>query len=77
MIALGLLVVALIGLAAYLLPRMFESTPDQVQVPNLIGLTEQRRVPRSATPGCASARVDFQADPEVGKDRVISQDPNR
>ena len=41
-IALGLLVIALIALAAYLLPRMFETPPEQVPVPNLIGLTEQR-----------------------------------
>ena len=77
MIALGLLVVALIGLAAYLLPRMFESTPDQVQVPNLIGLTEQRARAEIGDAGLRVGRVDFQADPEVGKDRVISQDPNR
>jgi beta-lactam-binding protein with PASTA domain/predicted Ser/Thr protein kinase len=76
-LALGLLVIALIALAAYLLPRMFESTPDQVQVPNLIGLTEQRARAEIGDAGLRVGRVDFQADPEVGKDRVISQDPNR
>jgi serine/threonine-protein kinase len=76
-IALGLLVIALIALAAYLLPRMFESAPDQVQVPNLIGLTEQRARAEIGDAGLRVGRVDFQADPEVARDRVISQDPNR
>ena len=76
-IALGLLVIALIALAAYLLPRMFETTPEQVQVPNLIGLTEQRARAEIGDAGLRVGRVDFQADPEVARDRVITQDPNR
>jgi serine/threonine-protein kinase len=76
-IALGLLVVALIALAAYLLPRMFDNAVDPVQVPNLIGLTEQRARAEIGDAGLRVGRVDFQADPEVARDRVISQDPNR
>jgi eukaryotic-like serine/threonine-protein kinase len=76
-IALGLLVIALIALAAYLLPRMFETAPEQVQVPNLIGLTEQRARAEIGDAGLRVGRVDFQADPEVARDRVVTQDPNR
>ena len=76
-IALGLLVVALIALAAYLLPRMFDNAVDPVQVPNLIGLTEQQARTEIGDAGLRVGRVDFQADPEVARDRVISQDPNR
>ena len=37
---LGVLLVALIVGAAFLLPTLFEDSPEQVQVPDLIGLTE-------------------------------------
>ena len=55
LVALGLLLIVLIAGAAYLMPRLFESAPDQVAVPNVIGMTESRRAPRSATPSCGSA----------------------
>ena len=32
----------MLGLAAYLLPKMFASPNDQVQVPDLSGMTEQK-----------------------------------
>jgi eukaryotic-like serine/threonine-protein kinase len=39
LVFLGLLLVIVLGLAAYLLPKMFASPSDQVQVPRLAGLT--------------------------------------
>ena len=41
LVALALLVILLIAGAAYLLPKMFDSPPEQIQVPNLIGLNEK------------------------------------
>jgi serine/threonine-protein kinase len=56
---------------------MFETAPETVPVPNLIGLTEERARAEIGAAGLQVGRVDFQADPEVARDRVISQDPNR
>ncbi|WP_121258771.1 Stk1 family PASTA domain-containing Ser/Thr kinase [Nocardioides ferulae] len=72
----GLLVLLLIGAAAYFLPRMFESEPDDVQVPDLIGMTEAEA---RAAIGEAGLRVevDYSPDEEAEVDEVISQDPDR
>ncbi len=77
LVALGLLLVVLIAGAAYLLPGMFEKPVEQTAVPDLIGLTEQQARAAIGDAGLAVGRVDFEADPKVDKDRVISQDPNR
>src|SRR6476646_1991588 len=76
-IALGLLLVLLIAGAAYLLPRLFEQPPQQVQVPNLIGLTEKQARSAIGDAGLGVGKIDFQADQDVAKNKVISQDPNR
>ena len=76
-VALALLAILLIAGAAYLLPRMFDSPPQQTQVPNLIGLNEKAARAAIGDAGLAVGHVDFQADPDGGKGKVISQDPNR
>ena len=73
----ALLVIALIALAAYLLPRMFETTPEQVQVPDLIGLTEEQARAAIGDAGLASGASTSRPTRTVARDKVISQDPNR
>jgi serine/threonine protein kinase len=76
LVALGLLLIVLIAGAAYLMPRLFESAPQQVAVPNVIRMTEDQA---RAAIGDAELRVgtiDQQADDNIQKGRVISQDPS-
>jgi serine/threonine-protein kinase len=76
-ILLGLLLLALIGAAAYLLPGMFESPPEQVAVPDLIGKTEAEARAEIGNAGLAVGDVEFRESTDVRADRVIEQDPNR
>jgi beta-lactam-binding protein with PASTA domain/predicted Ser/Thr protein kinase len=76
LVALGLLLIVLIAGAAYLMPRLFESAPEQVAVPNVIRMTEDQA---RAAIGDAELRVgtiDSQADENVPKGKVISQEPS-
>jgi serine/threonine-protein kinase len=77
LVLLGLLVIGLIAAAAFLLPRMFESENDDIQVPNLVGLTEQDARLKIADAGFSVGQVDREASDSVEADRVIRQDPNR
>jgi serine/threonine-protein kinase len=79
LVLLGLLILALIaGAWVALRSNLFESAPDQVQVPNLIGMTEDQA--RNAI-GDAGLSVDeppdFQPDETAPSGQVIDQDPNR
>ena len=79
LVLLVLLILALIaGAWIALRSNLFESAPDQVQVPNLIGMTEEQA--RSAI-GDAGLSVDeppdFQPDETAKSGEVIDQDPNR
>ena len=76
-ILLGLLLLALIAGAAYLLPGMFESPPEQVRVPDLIGKTEDEARAEIGNAGLAVGEVQFREDPNIRANRVIEQDPNR
>ena len=77
LVALAFLLVLLIAGAAYLMPKMFESPPQQVSVPSLINLSEAEARQALGDAGLAVGKVDYEANAEVGKDKVISQDPNR
>lgn len=78
LVALAVLVALLLAAAAYfVLPRMFDDQVQQTQVPNLIGLSEKKARAAIGDAGLAVGRVDYQADQDVAKDKVISQDPNR
>ncbi len=75
-VALAFLLVLLIAGAAYLMPRMFESPVEQISVPNLINKSENQARKAIGDAGLSVGVVDYRADPDVGKDKVISQEPN-
>ena len=77
LVFLGALLVALIIGAALLLPKLFEDAPEQVQVPDLIGMTETQARAAIGDAGLSVGQPEYVADPDVAKDKVISQDPNR
>jgi serine/threonine-protein kinase len=76
LVLLGFLLVALIGGAAYLLPKMFESAPDQQRVPDLIGMSETDARAEIGNAGLSVGDVTYRADPDGRKDQVLEQDPN-
>jgi serine/threonine-protein kinase len=79
LILLALLVLALIA-GGYVLFKsdLFESAPKQVQVPNVIGMTEDQARDAIGDAGLTVDAPDFQPDddPETNG-KVIDQDPNR
>jgi serine/threonine-protein kinase len=76
-VLLGLLLLALIAAGAYLLPSLFESPPEQVRVPDLIGLTEDEARAEIGNAGLAVGEQSFRESEDVRANRVIEQDPNR
>jgi serine/threonine-protein kinase len=78
LILLGLLVLALTA-GAYLLltSDLFESPPEQVQVPNVIGMSEDAARDAIGDAGLTLDAPDFQPDDEAEAGEVIDQDPNR
>ncbi|WP_395690375.1 Stk1 family PASTA domain-containing Ser/Thr kinase [Nocardioides sp.] len=75
LVALGLLLIVLIAGAAYLMPRLFESAPEQVAAPNVIGKTENQARALIGDAGLAVGTIDRQNDDTVPAGKVISQDP--
>lgn len=75
LVALGLLLVVLIAGAAYLMPRLFESAPEEVQTPNVIGKTENQARKLIGDAGLAVGSIDRENSDTVDAGRVISQDP--
>ena len=76
-VLLGLLLLALIAAGAFLLPSLFESPPEQVRVPDLIGKTREEARAEIGNAGLAVGTEEFREDPNVRANRVIEQDPNR
>jgi serine/threonine-protein kinase len=78
LVLLGLLVVALV-VGAFLAfgSDLFESAPEQEQVPNLIGLSEEDARIAIGEAGLTVGEVDYEASETVDEDAVIEQDPNR
>jgi serine/threonine-protein kinase len=76
LILLALLLIALIAGAAYLLPRLFESPPEQVRVPEVVGETEREARELIGEAGLAVGEVSFRADPDARRNTVLEQDPN-
>ena len=72
---LGLLLVLLIGGAAYLLPQLFESPPEQDRVPNVIGMRENQARNALGAAGF-TVEVDYRNDDTVDAGKVIEQQPN-
>jgi serine/threonine-protein kinase len=77
LVFLGALLVALIIGGALLLPQLFENPPEQVQVPDLIGMTESQARAAIGDAGLSVGQPEYVADPDVARDKVIRQDPNR
>ena len=75
LIFLAILLVIVLGLAAYLLPKMFASPGDQVQVPQLAGLTQDQARAKLGDAGLTVGTVSRQFNGKVPANRVISQDP--
>jgi beta-lactam-binding protein with PASTA domain len=73
---LGILALVLVAAGAYFMPRLFDSPPEQVQVPRLIGLTYDEALLEIADAGLAKGEVSYAPDETVRENHVISQDPN-
>jgi serine/threonine-protein kinase len=76
LVVLALLLVIVLGLAAYLLPKMFASPTDQVQVPRLAGMTENQARKALADAGFEVGKVDHAYNTKVAANRVIDQTPD-
>jgi serine/threonine-protein kinase len=75
-VLLVVLLIALIAGAAYLLPRLFESPPEQQRVPELVGETENDARALIGDAGLAVGDVTYRTDPDARRDTVLEQDPN-
>jgi len=75
LIFLALLLLLVLGLAAYLLPKMFASPNDQVSVPDLSGMTEQSARAAIGDAGLDVGTIDRTFDNSVKANHVISQNP--
>jgi eukaryotic-like serine/threonine-protein kinase len=76
LIALGLLLVVLIAGGAYLLPRLFESPPEQVPAPNVIGKTENQARLLIGDAGLTVGSIDRENSSDVKAGQVIRQSPD-
>ena len=77
-ILLGFLLVALLGGGAYLMQNyLFEQPPDEVRVPNLIGLSEKQARDAVVDAGLRVGDVSYEPSEDAEQDRVIEQEPNR
>jgi serine/threonine-protein kinase len=79
LILLALLILALIA-GAWLALRsdLFESAPEQKQVPNLIGMSEDEARDAIGDAGLTVGNVDFEPSENVeDKDKVTDQEPER
>ena len=75
LIFLALLLLLVIGLAAYLLPKMFASPNDQVQVPRLVGMSEQQARTAIGDAGLTVGDISTAYDANVKANHVINQNP--
>ena len=74
-IMLGVLLVALVGAAAFIVPQMLDDPVEQVQVPRVVGMQQAAAVTEIEDAGL-EATVTSKADEDVPKGEVIEQDPN-
>ncbi len=74
----GFLLIVLLGGGAYLMQNyLFEQPPDEVRVPNLIGLSENQARDAVVDAGLRVGDVSYEPSDDAEQDRVIEQDPNR
>ena len=77
LVLLGLLVLALIAGAYVLLKSdLFESAPEQVQVPSVIDLTEDEARDAIVEAGLTVGDVSFEPSEDAEEDQVTDQEPN-
>jgi serine/threonine-protein kinase len=72
---LTVLLLAVLGGAAFLIPKLIGNSPDQVQVPSLVNLTKAAAESEIRTAGLTVGTVTEKADDTVAKGMVVSQDP--
>jgi eukaryotic-like serine/threonine-protein kinase len=76
LIFLALLLLLVLGLAAYFLPKMFESPSNQVQVPKVVGMTLNQARTTIGAAKLAVPQPSLAHSATVPKNHVISQDPS-
>ncbi|MEP9384219.1 Stk1 family PASTA domain-containing Ser/Thr kinase [Nocardioides sp. KR10-350] len=74
LVLLGLIVLALVAVGAFFMPKLFDDAPDRVEIPNVVGKTETQA---RKLIGNAQLEVSTtqQSSQTVKSGRVISQDP--
>jgi len=79
LLVLGFLVLVLLLVGGWIVfgDDLFPDAPEQDQVPNLIGLTEQEARLSIGEAGLEVGDVSYEPSETVGKDSVIAQEPNR
>jgi serine/threonine-protein kinase len=77
MFLIGFLVILVIAGAAYILPSLFESPPEEQQVPALVGMTESEARAAIREAGLSVGAVDREPSDTAAVDEVIEQTPNR
>ncbi len=76
LVLLGLLLAALVIAAAFLLPKLIGSAPEQTSVPSLRGMTEAQAKDRLAEVGLTVGEVTPDSSEDVPEGQVISQSPD-
>jgi serine/threonine-protein kinase len=74
-ILLGLLLLALVAAAVFVIPKLTDDAPKTVQVPNVVGM-RQAEANRTLTDKGLEVAVTQEANQDVPKGEVISQDPD-
>jgi beta-lactam-binding protein with PASTA domain len=74
-IFLGVLLVALIGAAAYFLPKLMENKVEQVEVPNVVNMKKTEAEKKLDDLGLV-VKEEFRNDETIAKNTVMDQDPN-
>jgi serine/threonine-protein kinase len=75
-IGLALLVLAVIAAGAFFLPRLFSSAPDQVQIPNVVGKTQDQARQAIGDAGLSVGDVSYKPDDSAPADTVLRQTPD-
>jgi serine/threonine protein kinase len=76
LIFLALLLLLVLGLAAYFLPKMFESPNNQVQVPRVIGMSAAKARTTVGDAKLSFPQPSYAHSATVPKNHVISQNPS-
>jgi serine/threonine-protein kinase len=76
LIFLALLLLLVLGLAAYFLPKMFESPNNRVQVPRVIGMSLSKARTTIGDAKLSVPQPSYAHSATVPKNHVISQDPS-